>query len=241
MSATPSDTWLRRVHALLAKAESTEFPAEAETLLAKAQELMARHAIDEAMLTAAHGTGPGEIVSETVVVPPPYAAPKASLLCRVAEANGCRAVIARTAVAGPQRCVVVGHRSNVDGAATLFAALSMHATRTMLAAVVPAHDTPRRFRHAFLLHFAARIGERLHEAAHAARAQVEEAGGSTVAVVLADRSHAVDRAVAAQFPHLRFVRSQSSSIAGAQRGRAAADQAALGQSGLRSTPSLHAG
>ena len=33
----PSDPWLRRVQALLAKAESTEFPAEAETLLAKAR------------------------------------------------------------------------------------------------------------------------------------------------------------------------------------------------------------
>jgi len=223
--------------------ESTEFPAEAETLLAKAQELMARHAIDEAMLAAAHGGGSGEIVSETIVVPPPYAGPKASLLCRVAEANGCRAVIARTAVSGPQRCVVVGHRSNVDGATTLFAALSMHATRAMLGAVVPAHDTPRRFRHAFLLHFAARISERLREAAHTARVEAEAAAarGASVALVLADRSAAVDRTFAAQFPHIRLVRSQSSSFAGAQHGRAAANRAALGQSGLRGTPGLHAG
>ncbi len=241
MSTTPSDAWLRRVQALLAKAESTEFPAEAETLLAKAQELMARHAIDEAMLDAATCITPGEVVSETVVVHPPYAGPKASLLCRVAEANGCRTVIARSAVGGPQHCVLVGHRSNITGATTLFAALSMHATRAMLAAVVPAYDTPRRFRHAFLLHFAARISERLQEAAHVARVDAEEAGGSAVALVLADRSHAVDRAFATQFPHVRLVRSQSSSLAGAQHGRAAADRAALGQSGLRATPTLRPG
>src|SRR3546814_17251954 len=42
-----NDPWLRRVQAMLAQAESTQFPAEAEALLAKAQELLSRHAIDE--------------------------------------------------------------------------------------------------------------------------------------------------------------------------------------------------
>ncbi|WP_017570470.1 DUF2786 domain-containing protein, partial [Nocardiopsis halotolerans] len=41
---------LARVRALLAKAESTEFPSEAEALSARAQELMARHSIDRALL-----------------------------------------------------------------------------------------------------------------------------------------------------------------------------------------------
>ena len=36
--------------ALLAKAEATDDPAEAETFTAKAQELMTRHAVDEAVL-----------------------------------------------------------------------------------------------------------------------------------------------------------------------------------------------
>ena len=44
---------LDRVRALLAKAESTTFPAEAEALTGKAQELIARHSIDEALLAAA--------------------------------------------------------------------------------------------------------------------------------------------------------------------------------------------
>ncbi len=49
---------LGRVRALLAKAESTTFPDEAEALTTKAQELMARHAIDRAVLgTAAGQTG----------------------------------------------------------------------------------------------------------------------------------------------------------------------------------------
>lgn len=128
----PSETWLRRVQALLAKAESTEFPAEAETLLAKAQELMARHAIDEAMLRSTGSTRRADVVSETVVVEPPYASARSALLGAVARANDCRLVMARSG-RGAQHCVLVGHRSDVDGSITLFAALSLHATRSMLA------------------------------------------------------------------------------------------------------------
>ncbi|SCF93886.1 Protein of unknown function, partial [Streptomyces sp. Ncost-T6T-2b] len=43
---------LTRIRALLAKAEATGFPEEAEALTTKAQELMARHTIDEALLAA---------------------------------------------------------------------------------------------------------------------------------------------------------------------------------------------
>ena len=46
---------LGRVRALLAKAESTEFPEEAEALSARAQELMARYSIDYAVLAAGSG------------------------------------------------------------------------------------------------------------------------------------------------------------------------------------------
>jgi hypothetical protein len=246
MTTNPADAWLRRVQALLAKAESTDFPAEAETLLAKAQELMARHAIDEAMLDSAGRHRHDVVTSEVIRMEAPYAGPKASLLCRVAEANGCRAVT-RTVGGGPRQCVIVGHRSDLDGVMTLFAALSMHATRAMLQATVPPYDTPRRFRHAFLLGFAARIGERLRAAARAAEADAAAdadaagSGGASVAVVLASRADAVERAFEAEFPHVRFVRSQASSYAGAVSGRTAADAAALGQRAMRATPGLPAG
>ena len=45
-----ADPMLIKVRALLAQAESTTFPAEAETFTAKAQELMARHSIDAALV-----------------------------------------------------------------------------------------------------------------------------------------------------------------------------------------------
>lgn len=223
----PTDAWPRRVQALLAKAESTEFPAEAETLLAKAQELMTRHAIDEAMLVAAGAHGRDDVVTELVTVEAPYAGARAALLSCVAGANGCRVVI-QGGEQGAKRCAVVGHRSDLAKVTTLFAALSLHATRTMLAAPVPPYDTARRFRHAFLLAFAGRIGERLQEAARVAQVDAERATGRSVGLVLVDRSAAVDVAVDEQFPRLRAIRPQASSHAGLRSGRSAADGAALG-------------
>jgi hypothetical protein len=218
---------------MLAKAQSTEFPAEAEALMAKAQELMARHAIDEAMLQASgSGRGSDAVGSQVIVVEPPYAGAKAALLGSVARANHCRLVI-QGGGQGARTCVLVGHESDLAGVTTLFTALSLHATRTMLATPVPAHDGPRRFRHAFLHAFAARIGERLREATRQAEAEAGQGSpAQSVELVLRDRSDAVDRALAEQFPNLRTMRTQVSSVAGISSGRAAADTAALGQRGV---------
>ena len=79
---------LARIRALLAKAESTTFPEEAESLSAKAQELMTRHRIDSALLGGPGGGSGGR----RIWIDDPYAAPKVSLLSAVARANGCRAV-----------------------------------------------------------------------------------------------------------------------------------------------------
>lgn len=237
--SSPSDPWLRRVQALLAKAESTEFPEEAEALLAKAQELMSRHAIDEALLAAA-GAAPAQTVATVeVLVDAPYARAKASLLANVALANGCRCV-RLGASAGTVRVVLVGFRSEVDSTTRLFAALTLHGARTMLSTPVPLGETARRFRHAFLVAYAHRIGGRLREAAagavRSADSQAREAGGASVAVALADRSHQVDRAFREAFPFTTRARVSSSSWAGATAGRAAADRADLGAARIGGGP-----
>ncbi|NEE50837.1 DUF2786 domain-containing protein, partial [Streptomyces sp. SID8455] len=82
---------LTRIRALLAKAEATGFPEEAEALTSKAQELMARHSIDEALIAARTRSTetPGAC---RIGVEPPYESAKAILLDAVASANRCRAV-----------------------------------------------------------------------------------------------------------------------------------------------------
>lgn len=231
--ANPPEAWMSRVLGLLAKAESTDFPDEAEALVAKAQELMARHAIDDAMVAAAgrRGAAAPEAETETVVVEAPYATAKAALLATVAAANRCKAVLGAEG-GGRQRCVMVGHPAELASVRTLFGALAVHAARTMVAEPVPAFDTPRRFRHAFLLAFSARIGERLRAATASAEQEATAASGPGVGLVLADRQAAVERAFRDQFPHVRTATFSASSVAGARRGRAAADRAALGQHGI---------
>src|SRR6476646_1454927 len=90
---------LERVRALLSKAESTTFPEEADALTAKAQELMARHAIDQAMVDAG-GTGAGGRTglptSRRIWIDNPYADGKSLLFNHVAVANRCRAVFFRS-------------------------------------------------------------------------------------------------------------------------------------------------
>src|SRR3546814_5101243 len=110
-----NEPWLRRVQAMLAKAESTQFPDEDEDLLAKAQELMSRHAIDEAKMQYA-GRAASDAVTHTVVVTTaPYAGAKASLLGAIAAANPCR-VIMQTGGGGERRgrtCTLVGPGSDI--------------------------------------------------------------------------------------------------------------------------------
>jgi len=226
-----TETWLNRVDALLAKAGSTEFPEEAEALVAKAQELMARHAIDDAMLAAAGRQAGESVTSELIEIVAPYATAKAALLGAVARANHCQCVMA-AAGEGNQRCVVLGFESDLASVRTLFASLSVHAVRAMLATPVPPRDTPRRFRRAFLLAFSYRIGARLEAAAASARTAAEADGATGVGLVLADRSAAVVDAVKAAYPRLRTARFTASSSAGLASGRAAADRAGLGQHGL---------
>jgi plasmid stabilization system protein ParE len=72
------------VRALLAKAESTDYAPEADAFTAKAQELTARHAIDEVMLHSVAGqTGhpphAGKPIVRRICIDDPYARAKFSL------------------------------------------------------------------------------------------------------------------------------------------------------------------
>ena len=226
---TADDPATARIPALLDKAESTPFAEEAEAFYAKAQELMTRHRISDAMVERNRSTSRGadEIEVRTVRIQPPYASAKTVLLGAVATANDCRAVW-RNQGEGVADATLVGHRSDLDATEALYLSLSLHAVRAMLDATVPPGDTARRFRRAFLLAFAGRIGERLREATVAAQREYEAETGTSTAVVLAKRSEAVDVAFRREFPNVRTTRLTVSSGAGVRSGRAAADRARLG-------------
>ena len=219
---------LGKVRALLQKAESTEFPQEAEALTARAQELIARYNLDEALLEAKLGGVRPD--GRPVAVTHPYAGPKAMLLHVVAEANRCRSVWHRER----GEATVLGFPSDLVAVELLFTSLLVQATSAMLQAGSRQDPSGRSrtksFRHSFLSAYALRIGERLREATER---MVNESTSADLSPVLASRNAAVERSVAELFPKLRRYRGSSPTNAdGWLHGRAAADQAALGHGEL---------
>jgi len=218
---------LTRVRALLAKAESTTFPEEAEALTAKAQQLMGRYAIDQALVDEAGGHR-GSPSSRAFQVPSPYATPKFCLLAAVASANRCRAVWSKSLKQAP----VFGFEVDLEAVEILYTSLLMQSTTAMVRERAPSPSRVKAFRHAFLLGFAGRIGERLTTQAEL---DVEEAAaehGQSVLPVLASRADEVDAAMRDAFPDVGTLRVTASSGLGAAAGRSAADRADLGGLGV---------
>lgn len=218
---------LERVRALLAKAESTTFAEEAEALTAKAQELMARHAIDEAMVDAGGGGAPPAVAGRRIGVEDPYAAAKSILLDRIAAANRCRAVWCKEMGFS----TVFGTPGDLDMVEVLFTSLLVQGTDAMVGAGRSVDRTgrsrTRSFRQSFLLAYAMRIGERLAAATEEAVAEAVGRHGGALLPVLAGRAGAVDDAVKEAFPHVVEHGLVVGNRAGWVAGRTAAELATL--------------
>ena len=230
VDAAPSPK-LVTIRGLLAKAESTEFPAEAEAFTAKAQAMMTDARLDEVTVRASSGRrSAGRVSAIRIGIDEPYIASKQSLLHVVAEANDVRCVFHRrvdlATLVGP-----VGQLAHVE---LLFTSLLIQVQSFLAAdaADAPAgsHVRSRRYRSAFIAGFARRIGERLRAASGASFAGV---GTDALPVLAAD-----DRATAELFDRLvgRTTRLRSSAgndMFGVLAGASAADRAALREAGLR--------
>ncbi|MEV6564094.1 DUF2786 domain-containing protein [Streptomyces kronopolitis] len=245
-----ADRALGRIRGLLAKAEATDYAEEAEALSAKAQELMARHSIDEALLDRADGPGggrPGGPSAVRVGIEGPYEQAKALLLDAVAAANRCQAVWA----ADVGFSTLVGFAPDLEAAELLYTSLLLQATSAMHRAGDDHHralkaqgGTPvprgrsrrtRDFRQTFLVAYADRIRDRLAAATAAATASASAAAGSDPAApdlrpVLAARHLAVEETTGALFPDTAPVRLRGVRDAeGWHQGTAAADRARLAE------------
>jgi hypothetical protein len=223
---------LGTVRKLLAKAERAATAAEAQTYTAKAVELMARHGIDAAMLAAADPAR-DEIGPLRIPVGDPYSAGKARLLGWTAVALGCRWVMHRGLGGRVAAVTVFGHAADRQRVEVLFASLQMQATRELVRLRPPRRgESVAAYRRSWLHGFATEVHRRLVDAERAAAAAAGATGtGPPVALVLADRRHAVESAFAAAFPRLGTARRPVLSGSGFAAGALAGEQADLG--GLR--------
>ncbi|AKJ11717.1 aromatic acid decarboxylase [Streptomyces incarnatus] len=210
-----------RIRALLAKAEATGYPEEAEALSAKAQELMARHSVDEALL-AAEAPAPDAPGACRIGVEPPYEQAKAVLLDAVAGANNCRAVWNEPFGFS----TVVGFEADLEAVELLYTSLLVQATHAMTKAEAAQRAGGRKrtktFRQSFLAAYAHRVGDRL---ATAAETQV----GQDLLPVLATRELAVTDRLQRLFPETTTTRLRGvTDAAGWTEGARAADRARVG-------------
>ena len=217
---------LSRVRALLSKAESTEFPEEAEALSAKAQDLMARHSLDALLAQPADGAGGADVEQgRRLWLDAPYVNAKALLVDAVARANRCRSV----QFSGLDCVTVVGAEHDVAAVELLVTSLQVQATRALLdrGRSAGSRARSRGYRQSFLVAYADRVGQRLEEATATAEQDAAVTAGRDLRPVLVDQAARVEEATQRLFPHLRQRSINVSDFAGYAAGKVAADQARL--------------
>jgi uncharacterized protein DUF2786 len=219
---------LARIRGLLAKAEATEFPDEAEALSGKAQELMAKFSLDRALVEAGPDLEiPDDSAARRLWVDTPYVSAKAQLVGAVASANRCRTVVIdQLAVV-----TIVGAELDLQLTEILSTSLLVQANRAMLAAGKHVgrrgESRTRSFRQSFLMAYAQRIGERLQASTAATQAAVPEADAGRLLPVLTKREEQVDVLFTKLFPNTTTRRTRITNGAGWEAGLTAADQAQL--------------
>jgi len=216
-----------RIRALLAKAESTDFPAEADAFTAKAQAMMTRLRLDGATAQAALGdAGDAAPTASAIRIPvdDPYVTPKMGLLGAVARANDACVV----EHPGLGLATVVGPGSVLRHVDLLFTSLlvQVQAAMAKAASVTEAggHERSRRFRGSFIAAFAVRIDQRLQRERDSVFSRVS----ADALPVLARDAADVDALVDTLFGDLQSVRSRRpTDTAGWLAGTSAADAASL--------------
>jgi len=252
-----TEDYVRRITALLAQAESTNTPAEAEMYVSKAQELMLSHAISEELIRAAQvkkgvAQEPEKIIRQSVKLTGVYRKVESDIVVAVAFENDCRSVVHDQTWSTPHTYVitVVGHESDVDNVLRLSASLLIqHSTAKRTwerKGGVPTHVSSMekfKIRRQFTISYAQGVGSRLQLARREAKITVAEAqveaqrvtiadAQQSVALALVDRKKRVDNWIDEKYG--RSLRSVTHNYAGggysaAEAGYEAGSRADLGQ------------
>lgn len=232
MTAADTPTILRRVQALLAKADSTEFEEEAETLRVKANELIANHGVSAAML-AAEGRQADELGKIEIKISGAYSHNQATLLHYIAQIFNC-STVAHPVKAGSRtigKATLVGYQSDLDIVAGLFQIINTQAVHGCARTTVPYYEHGRAYRNSWWFGFNRVIFARL-KAAHTAAVQETPAtsSGTSAELVLVDRAAKVEAYRKELFSRTRTTQRHSRSNTGYNVGKQAGARADIGQS-----------
>lgn len=236
------EKYATRIHGLLKKAESTDSQDEADSLFAKAQELMTKWAIDDTMLAQAAGKNQSveEIERRKVILQYAFFKADASILQAIAVANQARVLITelRTDKRGERVAYIVGFPSDIERVEMMFASMMIQMHRAMEHHMKASGLRERRAkyieRRSFRYGFASRLQGRLQ------RSKNETAQTGTAnpyAVALKSRDDQVERFLTDMGTRRSRGGAQRSSTSGHLAGMDAADRADVGNPRVRGSRS----
>ncbi|MFE7462336.1 DUF2786 domain-containing protein [Nocardiopsis terrae] len=226
MSSIPENI-LNKVRAMLAKAEAAATDHERLAYTAKANEWMARHSIDAALLDARQGTTDTPVMNRFKVTNP-RALAKAKLLMCIADNVRCKALRGNLRH-GRVFVDVYGYPTDIERVEILYTSLLLQMANGLETTEVPHWAETRSFRRSWLIGFASQVGRRLAEIEKAAEQDTTPTEGQSTALVLRDRSAAVDDLVTGNVKKITTPKVAPVDPDGYWAGADAADQADLGQ------------
>lgn len=245
---TTTENRLAKIEALLRKAESTNFPEEAEAYTAKAEALMVQWSIDAAMLRAETSADPTSHVQtlDVYVWKSAMMAAQASLLEAVVFAHQAQCVYSSRNYADPEtgkyrmgrKYTIHAMPEDLTAIELLYASLQIQAAQEYKSPSVVAERRSEcgtgpsaggkaiRYKNSFMRGYASKVGARLAEIR---RAQAEKTSDST-ALVLFDQSKVVADHVAQTYGKLRAGKGMQGGRGGSgyYAGREAGGRARLG-------------
>lgn len=216
---------LTKVRKLLAMAEGSANPNEADAFSRKAAELIAAHRIDPERLRAEAGSTDLSVL-EVALGRGAYVRGRLALLQVIAEAHGCQVVFEvreRGTVA-----FVAGFRSDLDTTDLLYHSLHTQASGRMAGERRSTGAATQRWRRSFLFGFAEEIRAMLDTSASDAQRHLHPSSSAVPALRARDRR-------VAEFARQRFGRvsaarrPKAATVVGFEAGRRAAARADLGR------------
>lgn len=204
------DNITNKINALFAKAESTDSTHEAEALLAKAQELMIKHAID-AELLGERKDSREEVAFEDVELATkgsPGAQALFMLLCATARANS---VTPLGTNEGWHDARLIGYPRDITSAKAMYHAivLAMFDAELKSRANRPRHEHARTWKVSFYNGFVHTMSTKLLQARDDAVSQANAEHGSSAELVLVSKEQRVQTWISENMTLGRATRSAS--------------------------------
>jgi hypothetical protein len=190
---------------------------------------MAKYGIDRALLGKAR-PGSDKPDDRKIDIDNPWARVQTHLLCGIASAMRCQAVLLPRAGSG-SRVHIFGFQSDIERTDVLYTSLLLQMWSGLKQAEVPAWSrSPRAWRRSWLLGFISAVVARIRaaEAAAVTDATRGEAAGTGTDLVLADRRQIITRNLAEAYPVTRKTQMTYSG-SGYGAGHAEGQKADIGQ------------